>query len=461
LHWASAHGQAEVINYLIFNGASLDIKAKDGMTPLHLAAQKHRLNSAHLLVEAGANRSAVNEARQKPIELCGNDPPLCAILKEEEKKGGAEEEEEKEKGKPSPATERKVGAKRPSAGVEKKERPKQSEIAQSLAAGAPGEVVLSAAKDLINSMLVPVTAYQETTILACQKVADEAVKVQKPPSDEYSEIQKALASHTAILEEFKAVIAQVKDYRAQLGTNRRDVTNMGNTLAESQRDVTSKLQLKRTANVVTRDHMAQLSERLTSLKEEHTSVSSELAELEARVAELRQRKAQLENDIEQGEEESELMSKTEQRESTNENRIAIHQESIQATRAQIESGDADLTKMEESSAQRLLKTGLDFAAFLAKYMDLVKELLEQFDYKVRTMNERIADENRNYSEISKLHLKMDPAKFTALIDEYKANLARFERRRAKVLLVADGIKRDYASLTSLVGEFGRELPPLE
>jgi hypothetical protein len=77
------------------------------------------------------------------------------------------------------------------------------------------------------------------------------------------------------------------------------------------------------------------------------------------------------------------------------------------------------------------------------------------------MNERIADENRNYSEISKLHLKMDPAKFTALIDEYSANLARFERRRAKVMVIADTIRRNYASLTSVVGEFGRELPPME
>lgn len=32
------------------------------MTPLHLAAQKHKLNSAHLLVEAGADRNALNEA---------------------------------------------------------------------------------------------------------------------------------------------------------------------------------------------------------------------------------------------------------------------------------------------------------------------------------------------------------------------------------------------------------------
>jgi chromosome segregation ATPase len=365
---------------------------------------------------------------------------MCAILRESKKKDG-EKARDGEEGETT-----------------------RGDLSESLAAGAQegrGEVVLSAAKDLLDSTLVPVTAYQETTILACQKVAEEAVCVQKSPNDEYAEIQKALAAHTSILEEFKSVIAQVKDYRGQLGLNRRNVTNMGDTLAESQREVTSKLQLKRTANVATRDHMTRLNERLTQLKDEHTAVSTELADLEARVAALRARKAQLESDIEQGEEENAQMSTTERRESTTENLIAIHQESIQATRARIEAGDAQLTKMQDSSAQRLLKTGLDFAGFLGKYFEFVKELLDQFDYKVRTMNERIADENRNYSEISKLHLKMDPAKFTALIDEYKANLARFERRRAKVVLIAEGIQRDYASLTSLVGEFGRELPPLE
>jgi DNA repair exonuclease SbcCD ATPase subunit len=429
LHWASAHGQAEVINYLIFNGATLNLKSKDGMTPLHLAAQKHKLNSAHLLVEAGADRTAVNEARQKPIDLCGNNPPMCAILRE-------------------PKT------------LEDTETAATESIAAGVQ-GERGEVVLAAAKDLLNSTLVPVTAYEETIVLACQKVADEATNVQKAPNDEYGEIQKALFAHNSILDEFKAVVGQVQNYRSQLGLNRRNVTNMGDTLAESQREVTSKLQMKRTANVQTRSHLSRLADHLNELREEHTAVSTELDELEARVAALRARKAQLETDIEQGEEENERMSTTERRESTNENLIAIHQESIQATRALIEKGDTRLTNLQDSTAQRLLKTGSDFAAFLSKYMEFVKELLEQFDYKVRTMNERITDENRNYSEISKLHLKMDPAKFTALIDEYRANLARFERRRAKVLVIADTIRREYASLTSVVGEFGRELPPME
>jgi hypothetical protein len=94
-------------------------------------------------------------------------------------------------------------------------------------------------------------------------------------------------------------------------------------------------------------------------------------------------------------------------------------------------------------------------------MGFVRELIDQFDYKVRTMNERIDDEKRNYEEVSKLHLKMDQSKLTALIGEYSFNLARFQRRKDKMVAIGELIKADYASLTDLVGQFGRELPPLE
>jgi hypothetical protein len=109
----------------------------------------------------------------------------------------------------------------------------------------------------------------------------------------------------------------------------------------------------------------------------------------------------------------------------------------------------------------VLKTGLDYANFLTKYLEFVKELLDQFDYKIMTMNARIDDENRNYEEVTKLRLKMDKSKFTALVGEYRANLARFQRRRDKIAAVEATIRSEYAALAGLVGEFGRELAPLE
>jgi hypothetical protein len=176
---------------------------------------------------------------------------------------------------------------------------------------------------------------------------------------------------------------------------------------------------------------------------------------------LRARKEEIENEMERLEEETELMKNNEQRETRNETAIAIHQESLQTTRALIERGDASLTNLEEATSQRLLKTGMEWAGFLKRYMDYVHDLLAQFDYKVRTLTERIKDEERNYEEVSKLHLKMDPNKFTDLIGEYQSNLDRFKRRRDKILAVAEGVKKDYACVMELVGQFGRQLEPLE
>ena len=77
------------------------------------------------------------------------------------------------------------------------------------------------------------------------------------------------------------------------------------------------------------------------------------------------------------------------------------------------------------------------------------------------MENRIEDESRNYEEVSKLRLKMDPSKLTALIQEYQSNLDRFVRRKEKIAQVALTINEEYAIVKQLVGEFGRELEPLE
>ncbi|OHT02881.1 hypothetical protein TRFO_06931 [Tritrichomonas foetus] len=392
------------------------------MTPLHLAAVKHKLNSAHLLVEAGADRNALNEARQRPIDLCGNDPPMKALLGQ----NGNED--------------------------------KSATQTRSITRDAQ---VLTAAKDLLESTLVPVTAAEETIILACQKATDEANKVEKAKTDEYSEIQRALSEHKRISDEFKDVITQVEEYRNLLAMNRDNVSNMGTTLAETQREVTTKLQSKRTANAEKRERISSLDQRVDTLKNEYESVTAELEEIERKAAELRKRKAELEDEIERTEDESTTLKDKERSESRNETDIAVHEESLQRTRTLIEKGDTSLNSLQDSTSNRLLSIGMEYANFLRKYMVFVHELCDQFDYKIRTMENRIEEETRNYDEVSKLRLKMDSSKLTALIAEYKSNLARFQRRKDKVIAIQDSLNSDFAIVKQLVGEFGRELEPLD
>ena len=104
---------------------------------------------------------------------------------------------------------------------------------------------------------------------------------------------------------------------------------------------------------------------------------------------------------------------------------------------------------------------MEYGKFLRKYNGFIHELIDQFDFKITTMKNRIEDESRNYEEVSKLRLKMDPSKLTALIQEYQSNLDRFVRRKDKIAQVAQTLNDEYAIVRQLVGEFGRELEPLE
>lgn len=396
------------------------------MTPLHLAAQKHKLNSAHLLVEAGANRHMTNEAilyfniinRQKPIDLCGNDPPMLALLD--------------------------------ISGDETKERT-LSQNAQ----------VLTAAKDLLESTLVPVTAAEETIILACQKVTKEANQLQKAKSDDYAEIQQALVEHRKISEEFKEVITQVEEYRNQLAVNRDNVSRMGLTLAETQREVSTQLHSKRTSNAKKRSRLGDLETKMSDLTTEYDDVCKEIEELTARISYLTLRKSELEDELQDTRCESSQLMDDERSESRHETDIATHEESLQATRSAIEKDDQNLNSLQTATSDRLLNIGMEYATFLRKYKDFINELKDQFDTKIKTMENRIEEEKRNYDEVSKLQLKMDPSKLTALINEYQLNLARFQRRKDKILAVEKTVTDEFAIVKQLVGEFGREVEPLD
>ncbi|XP_032921194.1 ankyrin repeat and SOCS box protein 10 [Catharus ustulatus] len=81
LHVASRHGLAEHVQLLLHHGAELEVKNKEGQTPLNAAcAQRHQPQDmdryyrvCQLLVERGASVNAADRDRQHPLHLaCKN-----------------------------------------------------------------------------------------------------------------------------------------------------------------------------------------------------------------------------------------------------------------------------------------------------------------------------------------------------------------------------------------------------
>ncbi|NXC61380.1 ASB10 protein, partial [Aleadryas rufinucha] len=81
LHVASRHGLAEHVQLLLQHGAQLEVKNKEGQTPLNAAcAQRHQPQDmdryyrvCQLLVESGASINAADRDRQHPLHLaCKN-----------------------------------------------------------------------------------------------------------------------------------------------------------------------------------------------------------------------------------------------------------------------------------------------------------------------------------------------------------------------------------------------------
>jgi len=55
LYFATAHGNLEIVSFLLDNGADPDIRRRDGMTPLHWAAIEQHAEIAKLLLQCGAS----------------------------------------------------------------------------------------------------------------------------------------------------------------------------------------------------------------------------------------------------------------------------------------------------------------------------------------------------------------------------------------------------------------------
>lgn len=86
LGMAAACGHAEVVEWLVGNGAKLDVQEVHGWTALHLAALKGHAPCARLLVNAGADRTIKDKEGQLARDLAVN-PPEWAPADEEAKAG--------------------------------------------------------------------------------------------------------------------------------------------------------------------------------------------------------------------------------------------------------------------------------------------------------------------------------------------------------------------------------------
>lgn len=418
LHWAAAHGQPDVITYLLFVQADFMAKSKDGNTPLHLAAMKHMLNAAHLLVDAGADVNAVNEARERPVDVCGDDQPMIALL----------------------------------SGIKTRSLDEEP---------SNNDNVLNAAKNLLSSTLTPVSAEEEKIVLSCQKVINEANKLQRAPVEHYKDTKLCLQKYSVINGEFKVAFSNVSQYREKLNSSSQSVSTMSQTLEENEKTIRNRMQRGRTANCQTRNQARNVDDKLIELSEEKISLEQKIAETEKALAEIKQRKLDVEDQIHNLEEQKAHLTRADETETKDETYLAEHQESLQNTRTLIGQGVDSLKELDRNTSDRMLNTGLEYAKFLRSYHAYTKQLLANLDSKIVTMNERIETQTKNIEEIPKLELNLNPEKIQQLEHEYKLNLDKFERRKVKATQLLKTIEDDYNLIKDDISKFGRELDPIE
>ena len=80
MSWGALHGQTEIVQFLIKNGADVNIKSGDGATPLHSAAFLGRIDVAKLLLENGADIKARNNDGATPVDVLSVDWETTAFV---------------------------------------------------------------------------------------------------------------------------------------------------------------------------------------------------------------------------------------------------------------------------------------------------------------------------------------------------------------------------------------------
>ena len=80
MSWGALHGQVEVVQLLIENGADVNVKSGDGATPLHSAAFLGRADVAKLLLENGADIKARSNDGATPVDVLSVDWETTAFI---------------------------------------------------------------------------------------------------------------------------------------------------------------------------------------------------------------------------------------------------------------------------------------------------------------------------------------------------------------------------------------------
>ena len=80
MSWSALHGQTEIIQLLIENGAEVDMKSGDGTTPLHSAAFLGRVDVVKLLLDNGADIKARNNDGATPVDVLYVDWETTAFI---------------------------------------------------------------------------------------------------------------------------------------------------------------------------------------------------------------------------------------------------------------------------------------------------------------------------------------------------------------------------------------------
>jgi len=69
LYWATELETPEIAEYLILNGARLDIAEKNGFTPLHLACHLGRILTIQILIKFGSNPNGKTNSGMTPLHI--------------------------------------------------------------------------------------------------------------------------------------------------------------------------------------------------------------------------------------------------------------------------------------------------------------------------------------------------------------------------------------------------------
>lgn len=372
------------------------------------------LNSAYLLLGSGADPNMLNEARKRPVDLCTDNAPLVALLSNAKPRSIEEQ----------------------------------------------GDVVV-AAKDLLDSTIVPATAQEHNIILLCQKVVDDYRLLERPPLNNYQRVKESIAEFDRVNDEFKDVVFKVQNYRGLLNSNVSSISTMGNTLDGNQKDMEAKLNKRRGENSLQRSSVVGVDDKIMGLSREMESIDKECEKLELRLAELRERKVEIAKEISEWKDYIHQCKLWDENVAQNETVYAERSEDLYGTIQMIDNGVEQLKDLDAITAERLMRTGLEYAKFLKFYFLFIKDLEANFSSRIQKMDERIEQQQENIEEIPKLELKLDDNKIRVLIDDYASNMDMFNKRMSKIFVKHNSILSDYSDLEKLISSLGRQLDPIE